>query len=74
MCGKPSTHFISRANKISYRRETFSICPYTRGSHHIYKDLNHRISIPERKELGKGLLRKILQEAGIDEDEFVKYW
>jgi len=47
---------------------------HTRGSHHIYKDLNHRISIPERKELGKGLLRKILQEAGIDEDEFVKYW
>jgi len=47
---------------------------HTRGSHHIYKDSKHRISIPERKELGMGLLRTILSEAGINEDEFAEYW
>jgi len=46
----------------------------TRGSHHVYK-LNERlVCIPERGEVGKGLLRAILEEAGINRGDFILEW
>ena len=47
---------------------------YTSGDHHIYISQNGRISIPERQEMGKGLLLKILAETGISREEFLKWW
>jgi len=46
----------------------------TSGSHHIYKNNITRVSIPERNEIGIGLFRKILQECGVSEEEFKRYW
>ena len=49
---------------------------HTRGDHHIYasRSANRRISVPERKEVGKGLLLKILEEVGSNREEFMMYW
>jgi len=38
---------------------------HTKGSHHVYKLNNMLLTIPERREIGKGLLKAILEEAGI---------
>lgn len=46
----------------------------TTGSHHVYK-LNQRlVTVPERHEIGKGLLRAILEEAGISREDFIRDW
>ncbi|MCA2003796.1 MAG: type II toxin-antitoxin system HicA family toxin [Candidatus Nitrosotenuis sp.] len=47
---------------------------HTRGDHHIYVSKNGRVSVPERKELGKGLFLALLEEVGSNRDEFLKYW
>lgn len=66
---------ISSDELIKYlTKEKNFVYVHTRGSHHIFKSYTKRISIPERKELGKGLLRQILLEAEISEDEFNIYW
>ena len=46
----------------------------TTGSHHVYKLNDRLVSIPERKEVGKGLLKAILDEAGITRDDFIREW
>lgn len=66
---------ISSDDLIKYlTKEKSFVYVHTRGSHHIFKSTNIRISIPERKELGRGLLRQILLEVGVSEDEFNEYW
>ena len=47
---------------------------HTRGDHHIFKSETRRVSIPERKEIGKGLLLGILAEAEISKEEFMEYY
>lgn len=59
--------------KILVKHKGFSYV-HTRGDHHIYKSDTRWISIPERKEIGKGLLLAILAEAGLTRDDFMKYW
>ncbi|MCE9652622.1 MAG: type II toxin-antitoxin system HicA family toxin [Nitrosarchaeum sp.] len=58
--------FLTKEKKFVYDR--------TRGSHHIFISTTKRVSIPERKELGKGLFRQILLEIGVSETEFITYW
>jgi predicted RNA binding protein YcfA (HicA-like mRNA interferase family) len=45
---------------------------HTTGSHHVYKSNDRLVTIPERKEIGKGLLLAILEEAGISRDVFIQ--
>jgi predicted RNA binding protein YcfA (HicA-like mRNA interferase family) len=47
---------------------------HTKGSHHVYKLNNILLTIPERREIGKGLLKAILEEAGINRDDFILEW
>jgi predicted RNA binding protein YcfA (HicA-like mRNA interferase family) len=46
----------------------------TRGSHHVLVSNAARIVVPERSELGKGLLMAILAEAGISREQFIQDW
>ena len=47
---------------------------HTKGSHHVYKLNDILVTVPERKEIGKGLLKAILEEAGISRDDFIREW
>ena len=49
---------------------------HTTGSHHVFKNKDGSISvvIPERRELGTGLLLAILEEIGMTRDEFIQEW
>lgn len=46
----------------------------TKGSHHILinQSTHKRLAVPNRKELRKGITLDILNEAGIDRDDFVR--
>ena len=47
---------------------------HQRGSHMIYyreADGRH-LSIPDHQELGRGLLRKLIKQAGLTPEEFVR--
>ena len=50
---------------------------HVRGSHHILKKSGHRyhLSVPVHKgqTLGRGLLRKLIRDAGMTEEEFLKF-
>ncbi|MGI0048410.1 MAG: type II toxin-antitoxin system HicA family toxin [Nitrososphaera sp.] len=65
-----SLELIKYLSKKGYRHV------HTSGSHHILvcPKNNKRISVPERDELGKGLLRAILAECGIEPDVFIREW
>ena len=50
------------------------IFDHQRGSHVIYyreADGRH-LSIPDHRELGRGLLRKLIKQAGLTPEEFVR--
>ena len=47
---------------------------HTRGSHHIYKLDNRMVVVPERAEIGRGLLQAMLSEIGISREEFIREW
>ena len=48
---------------------------HTRGSHMIFRsaDGRQRVSVPRRKEMGVGLFRAILSEAGFTVDDFTEW-
>lgn len=46
----------------------------TNGSHQVFKKDNRLVTVPHRKEIGKGLFRKILNEAGISREDFIRDW
>ncbi|MGB6534266.1 MAG: type II toxin-antitoxin system HicA family toxin [Candidatus Nitrosopolaris sp.] len=65
---------VSSLDLIKYLSKKGFQYHHTKGSHHVYK-LNDRIVVvPERKEMGKGLLKAILEEAGINRDDFILEW
>jgi predicted RNA binding protein YcfA (HicA-like mRNA interferase family) len=47
---------------------------HTHGSHHIFKRNDRMVSVPEREEIGKGLLLSMLEEAGITREDFIRGW
>jgi predicted RNA binding protein YcfA (HicA-like mRNA interferase family) len=70
----PKLPVISSRDLIKYLKEKGFEYDHTTGSHHVYKSKNRLASIPERKEVGKGLLLAILEEAGISRDDFIQEW
>ena len=58
--------FVKAMHKIGY------IWDHTEGSHMILLHPSKgRLSVPRHKELGRGLLRALIRDAGLNRDEFV---
>lgn len=59
----------------AFNRAGFQL-DHVRGSHHILKKPGHRyhLSVPVHKgqTLGRGLLRRLIRDAGLTEEEFVQ--
>lgn len=70
----PKLPVISSRELIKYLKNKGFEYDHTTGSHHVYKYKNRLVSIPERKEVGKGLLLAILEEIGISRDDFIQEW
>lgn len=70
----PKLPVVSSRDLIKYLKRKGFEHDHTTGSHHVYKSNNRLVSIPERKEVGKGLLLAILEEAGISRDDFIQEW
>ncbi len=59
--------FVKVMQKIGY------VWDYTEGSHMILLHPSQgRLSVPRHKELGRGLLRALIRDAGLTRDEFIK--
>lgn len=44
---------------------------YTQGSHMVLLNSdNRRVTVPRHRELGRGLLRELIRDAGLTRDEF----
>lgn len=70
----PKLPVVSSRDLIKYIEKKGFEYDHTTGSHHVYKSKDRLVSIPERKEVGKGLLLGILEEAGISRDDFIHEW
>jgi predicted RNA binding protein YcfA (HicA-like mRNA interferase family) len=58
--------FVKVVRKIGYELD------HTEGSHMILLNPGKvRLSVPKHKELGQGLLRALIRDAGLTRDEFV---
>ena len=58
--------FVKVMRKIGY------VWDYTEGSHMILLHSSKgRLSVPRHKELGPGLLRALIRDAGLSRDEFI---
>jgi predicted RNA binding protein YcfA (HicA-like mRNA interferase family) len=58
--------FVKAMRKLGYQWD------YTEGSHMILLHPSEgRLSVPRHKELGRGLLRNLIRDAGISRDEFL---
>lgn len=59
--------FVKAMGKIGY------IWDHTEGSHMILLHSSKgRLSVPRHGELGRGLLRALIKDAGLTRDEFLK--
>ena len=59
--------FVKAVRKIGY------IWDHTDGSHMILLNPSRsRLSVPRHKEIGPGLLRALIRDAGLTRDEFLK--
>jgi predicted RNA binding protein YcfA (HicA-like mRNA interferase family) len=59
--------FVKAARKIGYQLD------HIEGSHMILLHSGKgRLSVPKHKELGRGLLRASIRDAGLTRDEFVE--
>ncbi len=51
------------------------IWDHTEGSHMILLHPNgHRLSVPRHRELGRGILRALIRDAGLTRDEFIRFY
>ena len=58
--------FVKAVKKIGY------LWDHTEGSHMILLHPSKgRLSVPRHKELGPGILRKLIENAGLNRDEFL---
>ena len=58
--------FVRAINHIGYTWD------HTEGSHMILLNQNgRRVAVPRHKELGPGLLRKLIRDVGLSRDEFI---
>ena len=59
--------FAKTIGKIGYTWD------HTEGSHMILlHSSGRRLSVPRHKELGRGLLRALIKDAGLSRDDFLK--
>ena len=59
--------FARAVSKIGY------VLDHTEGSHMILlHPLGRRLSVPRHKELGRGLLRVLIKDAGLSREEFIR--
>ena len=59
--------FVKVMNKMGY------VWDHTEGSHMILlHPSRHRLSVPRHKELGRGLLRSLIRDAGLSREEFIR--
>lgn len=59
--------FVKTMCKIGY------VWDHTEGSHMILLHRSgHRLSVPRHKELGRGLLRSLIRDAGLSKEEFTR--
>ena len=57
--------FVAALRRIGYVHD------HTRGSHMILiHPIRRRLSVPRHRELGRGILRRLLRDAGVSRDEF----
>jgi len=58
--------FVKVMRKIGY------VWDHTEGSHMILLHPSRgRLSVPRHRELGRGLLRKLIRDAGLSREEFI---
>ena len=58
--------FVKAVHKVGF------IWDHTEGSHMILlNSKKRRLSVPRHKELGHGLLKKLIKDAGLTNEEFV---
>ena len=58
--------FVKAVRKIGY------VWDHTEGSHMILlHPLRGRLSVPKQRELGRGLLRALIRDAGLSREEFM---
>ncbi len=59
--------FVKAMRQIGYQWD------HTEGSHMILLHPSKgRLSVPKHKELGRGLLRALIRDAGLTRDEFIE--
>jgi predicted RNA binding protein YcfA (HicA-like mRNA interferase family) len=59
--------FVKVMQKIGYQWD------HTEGSHMILLHPSKgRLSVPKHRELGRGLLRSLIRDAGLTRDEFIE--
>lgn len=69
----PKLPLVSSRNLIKYLATRGFMHIHTRGAHHVLQHPVGRIVVvPERRQVGRGLLLSILAEAGISRDEFLR--
>ena len=63
---------ISGDDFVKAMRKTGYVWDHTEGIHMILlHPLKGRLSVPRHKELGRGLLRALIRDAGLTRDEFI---
>ncbi len=61
--------FVSLMRKIGY------VWDHTEGSHMILLHATgRRLSVPRQRELGRGLLRSLIRDAGLTREEFMRLY
>lgn len=64
---------ISGDNFVKVMRKIGYVWDHTEGSHIILlHPSGHRLSVPRHKELGRGLLRSLIRDAGLTREEFIR--
>lgn len=60
-------NFVEAMRKIGY------VWDHTEGSHMVLlHPAGRRLSVPRHKELGRGLLRSLIRDAGLTREEFIR--
>jgi len=58
--------FVRAMRKLGYEWD------HTEGSHMILlHGSGHRLSVPRHRELGRGIVRKLIEQAGLTREEFL---